>query len=111
MTYKEGYYVAAFKYRPKINHDHEETCKHDEKYDHVLMQSTESVKVLSQEPMSRSMQLHYIPVTAFSFELFLDRIYLEWHSHGSAIINHKTLIDVTASLDRNGLSFTEEKVY
>ena len=28
-----------------------------------------------QEPMSRSMQLHYIPVTAFSqTDLFLDRI-------------------------------------
>ena len=35
------------RYIPKINHDHEETCKHDEKHDHVLMQSTESVIVLS----------------------------------------------------------------
>ena len=31
-----------------------------------------------QEPVSRSMQLHYISVTAFSeTDLFLDRIYLE----------------------------------
>ena len=47
MTYKEAYYVGAFKYRPKINHDHEETYKHDEKRDHVLMQSTEPGSVLS----------------------------------------------------------------
>ena len=65
-----------------------------------------------QEPMSRSMQLNYIPVTAFSStDLFLDRIYFEWDSGGSAITNNKTLIDVTASLDRNYLSFTKEKVY
>ena len=64
------------------------------------------------EPMSRSMQLHYIPVTAFSYtDLFLDRISSELDSHGSAMTNHKTLIDVTASLDRNCLSFTKEKVY
>ena len=31
-----------------------------------------------QEPMSWSMQLHYIPVTAFSqTDLFLERIYFE----------------------------------
>ena len=29
----------------------------------------------------------------------------------STVTNHKTLIDVTASLDRNYLSFTTEKVY
>ena len=46
--------------------------------------------------MSRCMQLHYISVTAFSStDLFLDRIYFEWDSRGSAITNHKTLIDVT----------------
>ena len=46
--------------------------------------------------MSRSMQLNYIPVTAFSStDLFLDRIYIEWDSRGSAIANHKKLIDVT----------------
>ena len=62
--------------------------------------------------MSRSMQLNYIPVTAFlQTDLFLDRIYFEWDSRGRAITNHKTLIDVTASLDRNCLSFTKEKVY
>ena len=62
--------------------------------------------------MSRSMQLNYIPVAALSqTDLFLERIYFEWDFRGSAITNHKTLIDVTASLDRNCLSFTIEKVY
>ena len=66
----------------------------------------------NQEPMSRSMQLNHIPVTAFSeTDLFLDRIYFEWDSRGSAMTNHKKRIDVTASLDRNCLSFTKEKVY
>ena len=46
-----------------------------------------------------------------SRRLFLNRIYFEWDSPGSAITNHKTLIDVTALLDRNCLSFTKEKVY
>ena len=65
-----------------------------------------------QEPMSRSMELNYISVSAFSYtDLFLDLIYFEWDSCESAITNHKTLIDVTASLDRNCLSFTNEKVY
>ena len=65
----------------------------------------------NQEPISRSMQLYYIPVTAFSqTDLFLDRISLEWDSRGSGMTSHKKLIDVTASLDRNGLSFTKEKV-
>ena len=55
--------------------------------------------------MSRSMQLHYIPVMAFSWtNLFLDRISLQWDSRGSAKTNHKKLIDATASLDRNCLS-------
>ena len=50
------------------------------------------VKLL-QVPMSRSIQLHYIPVTAFSYtDLFLDRISLEWDSRGSAMTNHKKLI-------------------
>ena len=49
--------------------------------------------------MSRSIQLHYIPVTAFSqTDLLLDRISSELDSHGSAMTNHKTLNDVTASL-------------
>ena len=60
--------------------------------------------------MSRSMQLNYISVTAFSYtDLLLDRIYFERDSRGRAITNHKTLIDVTVSLDRNYLSFTKEK--
>ena len=62
--------------------------------------------------MSRSMQLHYIPVTAFSQnDLFLDRISSELDSHRSAMTKLKTLIDVTASLDRTCFSFTKEKVY
>ena len=62
--------------------------------------------------MSRSMQLHYIPVTVFSLtDLFLDRISSELDSHGSAMTNHMKLIDVTASLGRSCLSFTKEKVY
>ena len=62
--------------------------------------------------MSRSMQLHYISVTAFSYtDLFLERISLEWDSRGSAMTNHKKVIDVTASLDGSCLSFTKENVY
>ena len=61
--------------------------------------------------MSKCVQLHNIPVTTFSYtDLFLDRIFLEWDSHGNAMTNHKKLIDVTASLDRNCLSVTKEKV-
>ena len=55
--------------------------------------------------MSRSVKLHYIPVAAFSqTDLFLDRISLELDSRGSAMANHKKLIDVTASLNRKCLS-------
>ena len=62
--------------------------------------------------MSRSMQLHYIPVTTFSeTNLFLDRISSKFESHRSAMTNHKTLIDVTVSLDLNCVSFTKEKVH
>ena len=65
-----------------------------------------------QETMSKSMQLNYIPVTAFSYtDSFLDQVYFAWDSRGSVITNHKALTDVTASLDRNCLSFTKEKVY
>ena len=65
-----------------------------------------------QEPMIRSMQLHYIPVTAFSStDLFLSWVSLEWDSRGSTMANHNKVIDVIASLDRNWLSFTKEKVY
>ena len=61
-----------------------------------------------QQLKSRSM--HYIPVTAVSWtDLFLDRISLDWESRGSAMTNHKKLICVTASLDRNRLSFTQKK--
>ena len=67
---------------------------------------------LMEEPMSRSMQLHYIHVTAFSkTDLFLDRISMEWDSRGSTMTNHKTLIDETVSLERNCLSFTRETVH
>ena len=56
--------------------------------------------------MSRSVQLHYIPVTAFSgVHLFLDWISLEWDSRESVMTNYKKLVNVTASLDRNYLSF------
>ena len=59
--------------------------------------------------MSRSMQLHFFPVTAFSLtDLFLDRISLESDSSGTG---DKKLIYVTASLDRNCLSFTKEQLY
>ena len=64
-----------------------------------------------QEPMSRSIQLPYIPVSAFlQTDLCLNRIFLEWDSRGSAMTNHKKLIDVTLSLDRNCLSFTKEVI-
>ena len=61
--------------------------------------------------MSKSMQLHCIAVTAFSkTDLFLDWISLERDSHGSAMTNYKKIIDFNASLDRNCLSFTKEKI-
>ena len=46
----------------------------------------------------------------FIDRFFLDRISQEWDSRGSAMSNHKKLIDDTASLDRNCLSFTKENV-
>jgi len=56
------------------------------------------------------MQLPYIPVTALSLtDLLLDRISFEWDSRGSTTPNHKKIIDVTASLDRNCLSFSKER--
>ena len=62
--------------------------------------------------MSWSMQLHYIPVTAFSqSDLILDPISREWDSRGTAMANHNKLVDIIASLDQNWLSFTKEKVY
>ena len=65
-----------------------------------------------QELISRNMPLDYIPLTSFSYaDLFLDRISLEWDSRAIVITNYKGEIDVTASLDRNCLSFTAEKVY
>ena len=76
----------------------------------ILFQRNLQWDTLGQEPISRSMQPHYIPVTAFSY-LFLDRISLKWDSHGSAMINHKKVINVIASLDRNYLSLTKENGY
>ena len=65
-----------------------------------------------QDSMSRSMQLHYTSVTAFSkTDSFLNRIYFKWDSRGSVITNHKTLIDVTALLDRTAFLSQKEKVY
>ena len=46
--------------------------------------------------MSGGMQFHYTHVTAF-----IRRISLEWNSRGSAMTNHKKLIDVTVLLDWN----------
>ena len=43
--------------------------------------------------------------------LILDRTCVEWDSRGSAMTNHKKLIDVTASLDRNCPLFHEKKAY
>ena len=45
--------------------------------------------------------------------LLLDLLLLDLllDSRRSAINNHNKLIDVTASLDRNYLSFTKEKLY
>ena len=49
--------------------------------------------------MSRSMQLHYIPVEAFSLtDLYLDWISQEWDSSGSAMTNHKKLILISLCL-------------
>ena len=70
------------------------------------------LNMLSQELMSGITQFHYIPVTAFSLtDLLLEQISLEWDSRGSAMTNHKKLNDVTASLDRNCVTFTKENVY
>ena len=50
------------------------------------------------------MQLHYIPVTAFSLtDLLLEQISLEWDSRGSAMTNHK--------IEKNCVTFKKEKVY
>ena len=50
---------------------------------------------ISEEPMSRSMQLHYVPVTAFSLtDIF--RSNLPGHETPMSVVtNHKKLIDVT----------------
>ena len=45
-------------------------------------------------------------------ERFIFRsISLEWDPRGSPMTNHKKLVDFTASLGRNCLSFAKEKVY
>ena len=49
--------------------------------------------------------------TIFLSRRFHGPISLEWDFRGNATTNHKKLIDVTALLDRNCLSFTKEKVY
>ena len=62
----------------------------------------------------RRMKLRYIPVKAFlQIDLFLDRISLEWDSRGSGMtpITRNLIIDLNASLDRNCLSLTKEKMY
>ena len=47
----------------------------------------------------------------FQIDLFLDRISLEWGFRGSAMTNHKKLIDASASPDLTCLSFSKEKAY
>ena len=84
----------------------------EKKEENATKEKWKKENIQQQEPISRNMQLKYIPVTAFSWnDLFLGRIHFEWDSRGSAITSHKTIIDVTASLDRNCLSLTKEKVY
>ena len=65
-----------------------------------------------QDPMSSSMQLHYIPVSASVFiESYIHGLnFPGMSSSGSAMTNRKKPIDVTQSLDRNCPSFTKEKV-
>ena len=46
---------------------------------------------LGQELMSRSMQRHHIRFS--QTDLLLDRISLKWDPRGSAMTNHKKLID------------------
>ena len=43
-------------------------------------------------------------------DIFLDQISFERDFREKAVTNHKKLIDDTASLDRNCLSLTKEKV-
>ena len=63
--------------------------------------------------MSRSIQLRYIPVTVISqtSDLFLNRNSLEGDSRGSAMANHKKIIDAAVSLNKNCLPFAKEKVH
>ena len=60
-----------------------------------------------QEPMSRSMQLHFISVTVFFIYRFivLDQISQEWYSRGSAMTNHKKVI----SRHWTGTAFLSQK--
>ena len=62
-------------------------------------------KYTEQEPMIRSTQLHYIPIHIFRPNLTGMRLPSEWHDQPRET-NH-----VTASLNRNCLSFTKEEVY
>ena len=67
---------------------------------------TTNVIVRHQDPMSRSMQLHYVPITEFSrTDLLLDRIFLKWDSRGSVMTNHKILVDVSGQ----GLPFFHKR--
>lgn len=54
----------------------------------------------NQEPMSRSMEMQYIPVKAFS--LFLDRITLEWDSRERTMTSDVTGPKLPSFLNREG---------
>ena len=63
-------------------------------------------KVPGTNEQAHATPLYSYPVTA----LTLYRISLRCDSRGSAMTNHKKLIDVTPSLDRDCLPFTKEKI-
>ena len=74
---------------------------------HILHWKMKSTKQ-NNEPMSRSKQLHYVPVTAFSrTDSVTNRISLEWDSHSSAMTNSKKLINDIAHW--NGTAFVSRK--
>ena len=62
----------------------------------------------SQEPLSRSIQLHYIPVAGFSeTDLFLDRISSELDSHesaGTAFLLQKKSCTKNRSVSKNAVT-------
>ena len=59
-----------------------------------------------QEPMSNNTAT----LSSCREDLFLDRIFLEWDSRGSAMTNHKKLNDVTWSLAGTAL-LSQKKRY